>query len=125
MQKIITALFSLQELALILEETKILHRDSGSVELRRVEEKMREIRKNIPVDLMRRYDKLRRNGIAVTREIHGVCESCRLKIPLGDLNRMSKGRMDPVCPYCGLFVLLESRNPGKEGAKDGLEVTLT
>ncbi len=106
MRDTVEALLKLQELELVLTESRILHQDSNQAELRSLEDEVRKRRIKIPAEHLRRYDLLRKNGIGAVRETAGVCNGCHLNIPQGDLNRMRRGQMPWVCPNCARFVLL-------------------
>ena len=104
----IQSLLRLQELELILGESKILHQnqDSQPTELAAIEKQISAFRKEIKPDLLRRYDMLRKNGLGVVKESAGVCTGCHLNVPVGDLNRMRHGQIPWVCPNCSRFLYL-------------------
>ena len=100
-------LFELQELELIIAESRILHRGEEIGRIRDLCEKARQIREGVPAEHLRRYDQLLRKGQAVARLEAGVCMACRLNVPQGELIRMRKGEVPQVCPNCGRFVVFE------------------
>jgi len=107
MRETIASLLEVQELELVLEESRILHRtQTPNAEERALEERIASVRHPIPPEVLRRYDGLRRNGLAATTEEGGVCRACRLAVTVGDLNRMRNGTLEWVCPHCGRFLLL-------------------
>jgi predicted nucleic acid-binding Zn-ribbon protein len=106
MREIVTSLLRLQELELVREETRIVHQGDAGNRLSDIEAAIRTIRDTIPEQDLRRFDGLRRNGVAAVREVHGVCRGCHLNVPVGDLNRMQRGEMPWLCPNCGRFLLV-------------------
>jgi len=108
MRELVRLLQELQELELILEETRIVHGNTPPAQVEHTRERMKALRSSIPEDVLRRFDALRSGGSAVAAEINGVCSACRLTVPVGDLNRMHKGTAPWICPNCGRFLLLET-----------------
>ena len=106
MQDIVESLMRLQELELVLTESRILHAGDQPDSVAELERKVTACRHAIAPVYITRYDRLRRNGLGVTREIGGVCGGCRLNVNQGDLNRMRRGEMPSSCPNCGRFLLL-------------------
>lgn len=106
MRKDLEQLLEIQDLELILAETRILHLNTPDQEVKRVRQTVADKRQGLNPELLRRYDQLRRNGVAVVREKDGVCGGCRLKVPKGDLRRMQRGAIPWVCPNCSRFLLL-------------------
>lgn len=106
MRKALEQLLEIQDLELILAETSILHRHTPDQEVNRVRKSVADKRQGLDPELLRRYDQLRRNGVAVVREKDGVCGGCQLKVPRGDLRRMQRGIIPWVCPNCSRFLLL-------------------
>lgn len=108
MEKIVRSLYALQELELVLAETRILHQEAtGGPDTAAFEEKIAQARGRVAREHLRRYDLLRRNHqLVVVREKAGTCTGCNLNVPQGDLNRMRRGEMDWVCPNCARFILL-------------------
>jgi predicted nucleic acid-binding Zn-ribbon protein len=103
---IIESLIRLQELELILTESRILHAGEVPASVAELETVIEDNRRSIDKTFLKRYDMLRRNGMGVTQEIGGVCGGCRLNVNQGDLNRMRRGEMTWACPNCGRFLLL-------------------
>lgn len=58
--------------------------------------------KKIPDNLRRRYDQLldKRNGLAITGVINGVCQGCFMNIPAQQFNEVLKGEQLLFCPTC-------------------------
>jgi len=58
--------------------------------------------KKIPDNLRRRYDQLlaKRNGLAITGVINGVCQGCFMNIPAQQFNEVLKGEQLLACPTC-------------------------
>jgi predicted nucleic acid-binding Zn-ribbon protein len=106
----IQKMLDLQELEIVAAESRIVHRKSAHAGRDALDGRIGRLRAQIPEDLLKRYDKLRRGGFAVATESDGVCSGCRMNIPKGDLNRMQNGAIPWVCPNCARFLLLSERN---------------
>ena len=104
MRETVKQLLELQELEIVLAETKILHQKQKDTEATKLEQRVQELRGQVPDKHLRRYDNLRRNGLAVVPEAGGVCSGCRLNIPRGDLMRMQNGSAPCACPNCARFL---------------------
>ncbi len=109
MRDIVESLIRLQELELVLTESRILHAGEVPASVAGLEREVEACRHTIDKTYLKRYDMLRRNGLGVTREIGGVCGGCRLNVNQGDLNRMRRAEMPCTCPNCGRFLLLSER----------------
>jgi hypothetical protein len=106
MHDLLTALLELQELEIVLEESRIVHGDSVLASAARVEKRVKTLRQSVSVGELRRYDALRRGGPAVVKEHDGSCGGCHLNVPRGDLNRMLRIEADWLCPNCGRYLLV-------------------
>jgi len=106
MRDLLTALLELQELEIVLEESRIVHGDAAPPAAAAVTARVRELRKRVPQHELKRFDALRRSGPAVVLEHSGTCGGCHLNVPKGDLNRMRRTEADWVCPNCGRYLLL-------------------
>ena len=106
MRKLVPDLFELQELEITLQESHIVHGTLQPEKVTAIETKIAKLRKKIPASHLKRYDQFRKGGLAVVQEIAGVCTSCHLRIPIGDLGRMRRGEMVWACPNCGRFLLV-------------------
>lgn len=107
MQNQVKMLFELQDLEIVVDESRILHRNHvDGVNPDTLDGRIRQIRTEVSPDLLRRYDLLRKRGLAVAEEHGGICHGCRLNVPVGDLNRMRKGVRDCICPNCARFLML-------------------
>jgi predicted nucleic acid-binding Zn-ribbon protein len=106
MQELLTALLELQELEIVLEESRIVHGDATLPSAVRVEVRVKALRQAVPPGELRRYDGLRRGGPAVVKEHDGSCGGCHLNVNRGDLNRMLRLEMDWLCPNCGRYLLV-------------------
>jgi predicted nucleic acid-binding Zn-ribbon protein len=102
----VSSLFRLQELEIVQEEARLLHQDAEQKAIDSLAEQAERIRKALPEAELRRFDALRRHGVAVAREVNGLCSACRLRVPVGDLNRMRRKVIPWICPNCGVFLLL-------------------
>ena len=99
-------LLVIQDLELTLAETDILHARQPESCVERVRQEVELKRQIVDPNLLKRYDQLRRNGVAVVKESNGVCGGCCLNIPIGDLRRMHRKSIPWICPNCSRFVLL-------------------
>ena len=108
MRNLLTALLELQDLELVLEESRIVHGDDALPVTGEVEKRIRALRLAISTRELRRFDALRRGGPAVVREHDGTCGGCHLNVPRGDLNRMLRIEVDWLCPNCGRYLLVSS-----------------
>ncbi|OGV76796.1 MAG: hypothetical protein A3K19_17470 [Lentisphaerae bacterium RIFOXYB12_FULL_65_16] len=109
MEKLVTNLIELQELEIVLEESRIVHRGKHPVAFGRLEGRVVKLRRGIPGQSLKRYDALRRSGLGAVRETNGLCRGCSLNVPLGDLRRMRRGEMEWLCPNCGRYLLISSK----------------
>ena len=100
----IKLLLKLQELDIILAEARIVHKNEKNTDL--VKEKVDSLREKIDESILSRYDRLTKQGLAVVQEMNGMCLGCNLSIPVGDLNRIRTGKMEPSCPNCGKFLAI-------------------
>jgi len=114
MRETVTAMLELQELEIILEESKIVHRTDPPRQMAEIQQRIVELRRQIPDRLLRRYDGHRRTGLGAVQEAAGLCRGCNLNVPQGDLNRMKNDQMHWICPNCGRFLLLESEEDKEE-----------
>jgi predicted nucleic acid-binding Zn-ribbon protein len=106
MRLLVEKLLELQELELVVEESRIVHPEGHSRELAELSSRIAALRKSIPGEDLKRYDGHRRSGAGAVRVEGGVCRGCHLAVPVGDLNRMRKGEASWLCPYCGRYLLL-------------------
>jgi len=91
-----------EKIALLAQETK---------EKREKLEKTREQQvKKIPDNLRRRYDQLlaKRNGLAITGVINGVCQGCFMNIPAQQFNEVLRGEQLLSCPTCQRMMFHQS-----------------
>lgn len=106
MREQLTKLQQLQEKEITLREGRILHRD-GHEDLAALEQQIEQLRAGIDPVVLSRFDRLfGQQGQGVVTVDNGLCLSCNLVIPQGDLNRIGKGVLEPVCPNCGVFLVL-------------------
>ncbi len=105
-------LVELQENLIILHESEILHGSDGErqEEVNRLQERIQELRASIPADLLARFDRLHKVGVAVIHCRNGVCSGCFMKIPDGELLRLKKQKEIPQCPHCGAFMIIEEES---------------
>jgi predicted nucleic acid-binding Zn-ribbon protein len=105
MSNIPQKLFDLQELELIVDESRILHRQDIDEHTAEIQAKISSLRESLDGECLRRFDRLRKQGMAVAKLESGVCGGCRLNIPQGEILRMRKAEEPPACPNCGRFLL--------------------
>jgi|GEM_PF-876990 predicted nucleic acid-binding Zn-ribbon protein len=98
----IDKLSRLQELEIRISELDIVHQ--GSADADAVHTQREALRAQIDPLVLSRFDRLRAAGLAVAHVRGGMCLSCNLSIPQGDLNRINSGKVEPSCPNCGSFV---------------------
>ncbi|MBN2033291.1 MAG: hypothetical protein JW836_08455 [Deltaproteobacteria bacterium] len=81
----------------ILQELAILDR-----ELADLEEKRRLFTKDVEPDILRKYLFLheRKNGLAISSVVTGVCQTCHLEIPPQKFNELIRGNALMTCPHC-------------------------
>jgi predicted nucleic acid-binding Zn-ribbon protein len=104
MRDLVTALLELQELEIVLEESRIVHGAVALPAVAQIEKRVKALRQSVPPGELRRYDALRRGGPAVVKEQDGTCGGCHLNVPRGDLNRMLRLEIDWLCPNCGRYL---------------------
>ena len=109
LRRLVKQLYDLQELELVLRETRIVHRDTPPDTVRDTQERVHGLRSKIPDNVLRRFDALLKTSPAVGNEVAGVCSACQMNVPVGDLNRMRRGAIPCVCPNCGRYLLLSER----------------
>ncbi len=100
------ALLELQELELVIAESEILHARLAPEVAGEVKGRIAILRQAMDADTLRRYDRLRQQGLAVAKLHEGVCNGCRLNIPQGEIIRMKKVEGIPGCPNCGRFLAM-------------------
>jgi uncharacterized protein len=81
----------------ILQEIALLDRELASLE-----EKRGSFVKDVEPDILRRYLFLheRKNGLAVSAVVTGVCQTCHLGIPPQKFNELIRGNSLMTCPHC-------------------------
>ena len=100
-------LMDLQELEIVRQESAIVHGAGVSVKTADLDPEIARLREGVPTSVLKRFDGYRRQqGVAIVREVDGVCLGCHLNVPQGDLNRMRREEMEWLCPNCGRFLLL-------------------
>jgi len=104
-----------EEKLLVEVEEKITLLSQETQEKKGKLEKTREQHvKKIPENLRRRYDQLldKRNGLAITGVINGVCQGCFMNIPAQQFNEVLKGEQLLSCPTCQRMMFHQT--PAKE-----------
>jgi hypothetical protein len=73
--------------------------------LAQVEKAREEIRKRIPENIVKRYDKLKaRYGRGVAPVVGGVCLNCFVHLPIAFVSQPGKNERIDTCPNCGIFI---------------------
>jgi len=107
MRELAQALLALQDLEIVHQESTIVHGQDAPAKTAELDPEIQRLRALIPPVTLKRYTNCRRqNGVAVVREVEGVCLGCHLNIAHGDLNRMLRLEMEWLCPNCGRFLVL-------------------
>lgn len=101
-----TTLLKIQELQLVLEESKMLHGEDKEAE--GLAEKIDDLSTEVPKKLMAHFTKFRKRGVGITSEVDGRCRACNMVIPQGTLNNMTALKIEPVCPNCNVYLYLSN-----------------
>lgn len=88
------------ELNSLAEELDGYHRKSG------------ELKKEIPAELLRKYEQIKRagRGVAVVAVWKEVCDGCHMSIPPQLYNELQKTTALITCPNCNRIIFWENRN---------------
>ena len=75
-----------------------------------------EIKKEIPAELLRKYEQIKGagRGIAVVAVWKEICDGCHMAIPPQMYNELQKEKALITCPNCNRIIYWENRN-GSEG----------
>ena len=103
-----TTLLKIQELELVLKESQALHGEEK--EAQELSEKIDALKSDVPERTLKHFDRFRKNGVGITKEVDGRCRACNMVIPQGTLNRMNSGKEEPVCPTCQVYLYLSLYN---------------
>jgi predicted nucleic acid-binding Zn-ribbon protein len=85
------------------EKKRILEELAGlEQELIALEEGKKHLIKDLDPELLKKYLFLheRRNGLAVSAVVTGVCQTCHLGIPPQKFNELIRGNVVMTCPHC-------------------------
>jgi predicted nucleic acid-binding Zn-ribbon protein len=86
------------------KDKKIIERELATLdeELAGLYDKRKDLIQALDQDLLKRYDMLRerRDGLAVSQVIAGVCQTCHMNIPPQKFNELIRGESLLTCPYC-------------------------
>ena len=65
--------------------------------------------KKIPEGMLRKYDSIRKshNGIGITKIVGGSCGVCNMKIPKGDMFKVTAKSDGTQCSSCGIILFAE------------------
>lgn len=74
--------------------------------------KSEEIRKKIPVELLRKYEQIKSatRGVAVVSVWKEICDGCHMSIPPQLYNELQKSSVLITCPSCSRIIYWENRN---------------
>jgi len=74
--------------------------------------KSEEIRKKIPVELLRKYEQIKSatRGVAVVSVWKEICDGCHMSIPPQLYNELQKSNVLITCPSCSRIIYWENRN---------------
>ena len=96
------------------EEKKGLEEELNSLagELAVSNKKSGELKKNIPADILRKYEQIKGvgRGIAVVSVWKEVCDGCHMSIPPQMYNQLQKSSDLTTCPNCNRIIYWENRN---------------
>lgn len=109
MDAVLENLIALQDLDNLCKEIKSPeYRKLGfkvGKRLATVENAREEIRKRVPENITRRYDKLKtRYGRGVAPVVGGVCLNCFVHLPIAFVSQPGKNERVETCPNCGIFI---------------------
>ena len=102
------------------EERRKMEEELNSLngELEDCTRKNAEIRKEIPAEILRKYEKIKGigRGLAVVAVWKEVCGGCHMTIPPQLYNDLQKTKALITCPNCNRIIYWENRNSGGCGA---------
>lgn len=75
-------------------------------------QKGNELRKEIPADLLRKYEQIKSagRGVAVVAVWKEICDGCHMSIPPQLYNELQKTAILTTCPNCNRIIFWENRN---------------
>ncbi len=92
------------ELELLNKEKTAVNKKIKKIESRRktVASQRKKLSEALNASLLKRYNLLlaKRDGLAVSRTIDGVCQGCHMSIPPQQFNEVRKGDKLQLCPTC-------------------------
>jgi predicted nucleic acid-binding Zn-ribbon protein len=71
-----------------------------------------EMKKNIPADILRKYEQIKniRRGVAVVAVWKEICDGCHMSIPPQLYNQLQKAATLITCPNCNRIIYWEQRD---------------
>jgi uncharacterized protein len=86
--------------------------DAIASELQKRQEDGEALRKNIPPDLLKKYEAIRniRNGLAVVSVWKEVCDGCHMNIPPQMYNELHTSNEMLLCPQCNRIIYWYDQN---------------
>lgn len=103
----LSTLLKIQELEIVLQESAIVHSDKD-LPTDSLQEEIGTLKETVPEDLLKHYEKFKKNGLGIAQEIQGRCKACHMTIPVGNLNRIQSCKDAPICPSCGVYLFAET-----------------
>lgn len=101
-------LLRVQDLELTLEESLIVHGKNHEHNTTKVEEEIAELRAKISARTQNTYDRLRKKGIGIAREVGLRCKSCHMPMSISLVNAMRDAKQAPQCPNCNVILYPEA-----------------
>ncbi len=82
-----------------------------------------EIQKNIPKQLLKRYDFIRekRQGIAITEVRQGVCQACHMNLPPQKFIELQMDKELMTCPHCQRIIYFTTQDENGNGKSNPAE----
>jgi predicted nucleic acid-binding Zn-ribbon protein len=100
------------------EEKKKIEEEMNSLDGEQGEciRKGEDIKKQIPAEYIRRYQKIKASGrsVAVVSAWKEICSGCHMALPPQMYNELQKATYMMICPNCDRIIYWENRNEGSE-----------
>lgn len=91
--------------------------------LQELQTQRQEIEKNIPKQLLKKYDFIRekRQGIAITEVRQGVCQACHMNLPPQKFIELQMDKELMTCPHCQRIIYFAPNHENEENGKSPAE----
>lgn len=91
--------------------------------LQELQAQRQEIEKNIPKQLLKKYDFIRekRQGIAITEVRQGVCQACHMNLPPQKFIELQMDKELMTCPHCQRIIYFAPNHENEENGKSPAE----